>query len=100
MRKTFFGSQESYPISITADGFSMSANAWSVRCIVGAKSTECPKFSDVGGKWYFALDTSKLAVGICICVVEYDVPDVNYEGGVRHEVYKENLVKIESYERV
>lgn len=78
----------------------MSANAWSVRCTVGAKSTECPKFSDVGGNWYFALDTSKLAVGICICVVEYDVPDVNYEGGVRHEVYKENLVKIESYERV
>ena len=53
-----------------------------------------------GRQLVFCLDTSKLAVGICICVVEYDVPDVNYEGGVRHEVYKENLVKIESYERV
>lgn len=100
MNETFYGTEQTYPITITADGFNMANGSWSVTCWVGLKSVECPKKQDINGDWYFTLDTSALQVGICRCVVEYDVNDEMYDDNLRHVVYKENLVNIKSYERL
>lgn len=99
MNEVYYKSQQAFPIEISATGFDMETDTWSVRCIVGATSTSCPKVKTDDG-WVFLLDTSQLRVGVALCVVEYDVPDATFPNGLRHAVYKTNLTRILDYERM
>lgn len=99
MDEIYIGTEKTYPIEIQSDGFSMDADTWSVRCQVGARSVTCGRVK-IGDGWYFTLDTSGLRPGVVLCIVEYDVPDANFPNGLRHVVWKENLLKLKDYERL
>lgn len=92
--KQLIGTQLPIPISIERTGFSMDTDTWSVRCMVGALSVRCP-VSKVGDTWVFLLDTSRLKAGLCLVVVEYQIPDENFTGGARRVVWKDELTYLE-----
>jgi hypothetical protein len=93
--KQLIGTQLPIPISIERTGFSMDTDTWSVRCMVGALSVRCPVVKKTDGTWVFLLDTSRLKAGLCIVIVEYQIPDENFTGGARRVVWKDELTYLE-----
>lgn len=78
----------------------MAWNPWKITVSRGDKSIECTRDQntvfDENDQWYFMVDTGVLGVGTYKVKIEIDVPDDDYESGYSHEVYGQNLIKVQT----
>lgn len=84
-----------YSLLIVADGFDMERDDFKVVLTCGGKSLEIPKEEMLYGDddtWYIGVDTSALCAGIVTMTVYAYVPDDAFKGGVRTEIYNQQLI--------
>ena len=95
---TFTGSQFKVLLEIESDGFNIDEDDWTCvvrngkRTITADKTTNSKRHDD--GKWFVLVDTDQLGSGQYEMIVDIDVPDTDFEGSMRHERYKINLIPI------
>ena len=109
-----------YKVEITAEGFSMEDDEFSVEVSRGSKSIifEKPDMlihevetevvvpgsgsgegtteTVVETEYYIAIDTEVLGAGQYVAITRAYVPDDDVEGGVRVEITKQNLIPVRS----
>ena len=93
----YFGSKPKYQVDIDA-GVSLDDFDFEVRFQRGPNYTVTPKeqmITDGEGNYYVVMDTTKLGVGPVRAIFIADVPDNDYEDGVRPEI-----IVIENFERI
>lgn len=105
-----------YKVEITAEGFSMEDDEFSVEVRRGSKSVLFEKAdmlihevetevagsgsgageTEVETEYYIAIDTEALGAGQYVAITRAYVPDDDVEGGVRVEITKQNLIPVRS----
>jgi len=95
--KTYLGTELKYKVTITASGFSMDDDDWSVTISRGKISKSFPKSECIHGEdgWYVCFDTSELGAGQYIATITALVPDDDFPDGFRTEVQKITLPLVE-----
>lgn len=94
----YFGSKPKYKVSIDAGELSMDDFDFEVRFQRGPNSTTTRKDTmavDEGGDYYVTMDTTQLGVGWVRAIIVVDIPDTDYEDGIRPEI-----VVIERFEQI
>ena len=92
--KYFVGTELKIAIEIVCEGFDMNVDDWYCTVKKSNKSVVCDKEHNVAHDndgWYLLVDSSILGSGRYDLVVDIDVPDSDYEDGLRHETYKQEL---------
>ena len=86
--KYYVGTDLKFAIDITAEGFDMFNDNYSIELVCGNKRVEVPKSSivDGGGNYYLLVDTTQFPPGTLRMIVYADVPDADFSTGVRREV--------------
>lgn len=85
----FVGTDLKFAIDITADGFSMDSDDYSMVLVCGNKQVTVTKADikeDDGGVHYLMIDTNQFPAGMLRLVVTARVPDTDFTGGIRREV--------------
>lgn len=95
----YVGDDLKLPITITIDGFDQDTDPWTATFVVkNGKPYVCSKRDNTvtseDGQWYLLLRTKRVGSGLCVLIVDVDIPDSDFEGGYRHEVYKQELFPI------
>lgn len=100
MNDYFVGTELKIAINIECEGFDMNSDSWTARVVKGSKSIVCDKMQnsvkDENDNWYITIDSSILGSGIYYLVTEIDVPDDDFADGFRHEVVKQELLRMKS----
>lgn len=96
----YIGTDLKFKIEITASGFSMDDDDFSITLICGQEKVEYEKgdlFQDGNGDWYILIDTSQFKNGILKMVVTAEVPDEDFSGtdSLRTEMTMVNLCKLQ-----
>lgn len=90
MEKYYIGHCFKFSITITSQGFDMDRDNWNVKIVNGHKYIEYSRGNkavvDSNGQYYIPVATNDLGVGTYRLIVEFDVPDDDFEDGFRHEV--------------
>ena len=90
-KRHYLGSEKKLAITITCKGFSMDTDPWKVTVINGCNQIVCTRTQnaamDSDNQWYLLIDTKKLGVGKPKAIIEIDVPDIDFDDELRHEVY-------------
>lgn len=95
--KYFVGTELKIAINIQCEGFDMQNDDWTCTVKRCNKSVVCNKTQNSaydGETWYLLVDTSLLGKGMYSLVVDIDVPDTDFEDGLRHETYKQELFTV------
>lgn len=84
----YFGQTPKYLLEITAGELEMDEYDFTVRLQRGPNSVVIPKSRMIEDErdWYFTFDTKELGVGIVRAVVIAEIPDTDFEGGLRTEI--------------
>lgn len=97
--RAWVGTGLKFAVTITAEGFSQVEDEWKVVFQCGRKTLELSKEDMSIGEddTYIAnVDTSLLGAGTLSVITYAYVPDEDWEGGVRVEVDKQDILYIES----
>lgn len=84
----YFGQTPKYNIEITAGDLDMLDYDFTVRLQRGPNSVIIPKSQMIvdNEDWYLTFDTKALGVGTVRAIVIAEIPDTDYQGGVRTEI--------------
>lgn len=84
----YFGQTPKYLLEIEAGGLDMEDFDFLVRLQRGSNSVIIPKSQMIvdNEDWYLTFDTKALGVGTVRAIVIADIPDTDYQGGVRTEI--------------
>ena len=84
----YFGETPKYLLEIEAGGLDMEDYDFSVRLQRGSNSIVIPKSQMIvdNDEWYLTFDTKALGVGTVRAIVIAEIPDTDYQGGVRTEI--------------
>ena len=96
----FVGTMLKYAVNITADGFDIAEDGFEIDLSTGKKNLHFDKADlpfDVNNQYYLCFDSEKLGPGLVVAKVTAHVPDSDFEGGVRDEVYYFNLVYLKNH---
>ena len=87
----YLGSEKKLAITINCKGFSMNTDPWKVTIVNGSNQIVCTRLQnsavDSNEQWYLLIDTKKLGIGKPKAIIEIDVPDIDFDDELRHEVY-------------
>lgn len=95
--RAWVGTGLKFAVNITAEGFSMEEDDFKVEFRCGRKSLEFSKEDmSIGedGTFIVNVDTSLLGAGTLSVITTAYVPDDDWEGGVRKEVDKQDILYI------
>lgn len=102
--QSFEGSGLKFLLEIEAPGFSMHNDDFSVILKQGTTEMEIPKSAFIEKttthngnekhEFYFCFDSSIFHAGIVNCIVKAFVPDTDFQGGIRLEIDKFDIVII------
>lgn len=84
----YFGQTPKYSLEITAGTLEMADYDFSVRLQRGPNSLVIPKSKMIedNGDYYFTFDTTQLGVGTVRAIVYAEIPDTDFDGGLRTEI--------------
>lgn len=84
----YFGQTPKYLLEIEAGGLDMEDFDFLVRLQRGSNSVIIPKSQMIvdNEDWYLTFDTKSLGVGTVRAIVIANIPDTDYQGGVRTEI--------------
>jgi len=86
-------------VEINSDGFDMDVDDWAVGVQIGTRivkkfpKEECLKGED--GNWYVCIDKEYLKKGELSLIAYAQVPDPDFDDGVRDEAYKEYMGRVQ-----
>lgn len=84
-----------FAVNMTADGFSMDEDDWTITVTRGNNKIVFDKtnsIQDERGQWYICFHSDILGPGQCNIIYDALVPDSDFEGGIRHEIKKYELI--------
>ncbi len=90
----FVGTELKFALDITADGFDMDNDGWSVTVKGSLGSVRIDKsdcIDDGESNWFFTFDSTAVGPGQPVAIVTAYVPDNDFPDGLRTEVDKVNL---------
>lgn len=95
----YIGTELKYRVDITAEGFSMNDDDFTITLICGQKKVEYQKgdlVQDDDENWYILIDTTQFKDGTLKMIVKAQVPDEDFSGGdsLRTEVAAVDLCKL------
>lgn len=93
----FIGTDLKFLIEITSPGFEMTENEFTVEIRSNKHSRVFPKselIQDEENKFYVCFNTSEFGTGVIEMIVTALVPDIDFDDGIRSEVYKMDLLTI------
>lgn len=93
----YIGTDLKFKINITAEGFDMSTDAFSIKLRSGNSLIDVPNeniVSDGEDGYFLLVNTSQLKAGLLQMIVIAEVPDDDFPSGIRHEVDRVNLCTI------
>lgn len=99
IQNAYIGTELKYAFTITAEGFSMEDDDFSIEVTNGRKSIVIPKdecFKDEHDQWYFTFDSTLIGTGMIRAIFRAQVPDEDFDDNFRGEVAKVDLVYIKS----
>lgn len=99
MENAYIGTELKFIIEITADGFSMVDNNFTVTLKRGSYSRTFEKgdlVQDDEDNFYLCFDSSEFGKGLITAIIRAYVPDEDFDDGFRTEIQKFDLIKIES----
>lgn len=92
---TWNGTGLKFAVTMTCEGFDMDEDDWNIKVRRGTKEiifTRENSIQDENGQWYICVDTTLLGPGIIYIIFEALVPDTDFNGGVRKEIQKYELI--------
>ena len=98
--QTYIGTELKFALTITAEGFSMDDDWFSIELKRGGKSVvtipknEC--IHDGEGNWYFTFDSRDFGTGTVTAIITALVPDEDFDDNLRTEVTKIDLINIKN----
>lgn len=95
----WLGTKFKYAINITAPGFSMEDDDFTVEIKRGSKSRVFQKddlVEDEQGNYYVCFDSKEFGPGQISAVITAHVPDDDFDDGIRDEVFKVDLIYVKS----
>lgn len=95
----YIGTDLKFKIEITAEGFDMATDTFTVQLKSGSDTIDVPSeniVSDGEGGYYLLVSTSQLKGGLLQMIVTANVPDEDFSDGIRHEVERVNLCTIKT----
>lgn len=94
----FIGTELKFKINISAPGFNMDTDDWSITIVQKKTKVEYKKEDCVAGEdgWFVCFDTRDFGTGSYYAIVTAYVPDSDFEDGLRTEVKKFHLLNVES----
>lgn len=93
----YLGTELKYQLNITATGFSMTDDNFTVDIVRGPKRIHFDKadlVSDGEGHYFVCFDSTPLGVGVASIIGTAYVPDEDFSDGLRTEVKKAELVTL------
>lgn len=93
----YAGTDLKFLIDIKSSGFKMDEDDFDIVLTNGRKKVEFTKDDLVHGDdgWYLCFNSSELGSGDINIIVYAYVPDSDFDDGIRTEVYKDALCRIE-----
>ena len=84
----YFGQTPKYHLEITAGNLDMADYDFAVRLQRGNNSVVIPKSKMVvnDGEFFFGFDTTELGVGVVQIAIIANIPDNDFDGGIRTEI--------------
>lgn len=95
--RAWVGTGLKFAVNITADGFDMADDDFTVEFICGRKTLEYTKSDMIlyeDGSYVVNVDSSLLGEGTLSVVTTAYVPDPDWDGGIRVEVDKQDILII------
>ena len=95
--RAFLGTEMKFKVEITATGFSMVNDDFTVTLKRGAITKTYQK-SDLiydGYGFYICFDTAEFGSGVMTAIIRAEVPDDDFDDGFRTEVYKFDFLTID-----
>ena len=95
---TWNGTGLKFAVSMTCSGFDMDDDDWTITVTKGKTSIVFDKDSavqDAQDNWYICIDSTLLGPGMAQIIFDAYVPDDDFEGGIRHEIQKYDLINIQ-----
>lgn len=99
MDSAFFGTELKFIIEINADGFSMADDDFNITLKRGAFTKVFQKgdlVQDEEDKFYLCFDSAEFGKGMISAIITAYVPDDDFDDGLRTEVQKIDLIRIDS----
>ena len=87
-----------FAVTFNVEGFDMDEDNWTITLKRGSKKlvfTSENSIQDDQGQWYICFDSTLLGSGSIEIIGDAEVPDDDFEGGIRHEVMKYKLINIQ-----
>lgn len=98
MTTVILDTEVKFAIGVTADGFSMDEDDFTLYVMKGRNIVkEVPKSAlvvDGDGTYLLCLDTAELGVGTFDLAVRADVPDAHFGDGLRTEIERVSLMTV------
>ena len=97
IKKPYVGTELKFLVTMTATGFSMDTDNWSVTVTRGRISKTFPKTDCIRGTdgWYLCFDSAEFGPGQYYATLTAYVPDNDFPDGMRTEVTKVPLPPVE-----
>lgn len=96
----YVGTELKFAVTVTSPGFSQNDDDWTVTIMRGPKEIVFTKedlvYDSTEDQWYVCFDSAFFGSGDVYAVVTAYVPDGDFEDGLRTEVTKVLLLKVES----
>ena len=95
---TWVGTGLKFAVTMTCTGFSMNDDDWTITVTKGKTAIVFNKdtaVQDAQDNWYICVDSSLLGPGQAQIIFDAYVPDDDFEGGIRHEIQKYDLINIQ-----
>ena len=99
MGKDYIGTELKYMVAITAPGFDMERDDFTITAKCGNKKAVYKKSDmiiDEDRNYYVLIDTSIFKPGDLYAITEVEVPDSDFEDGKRTEVDRIKLTTLEN----
>ena len=97
-QRVYLGTELKFKVDISASGFSMDTDSWSVTISCGKHSREFSKSDCISGDdgWFVCFDTTEFGPGMYYAKVTAYVPDIDFNDGIRTEIKKMPLLNVEA----
>ena len=99
MEGTYIGTKLKYQVTASSSGFDMAENDFTVEITNGTKSRVFAKselVQDENNKFYVCFDTRDFGIGQLTMIITAFVPDLDFDGGIRTEVEKKELIYVKN----
>lgn len=97
MERAFLGTELKFLVEITAGGFTMVDDDFTVTIRRGSKQRVFQKselIKDENNKFYVCFDSAEFGTGVIQAIVTAYVPDTDFPDGLRTEVYMMDLLTV------